>query len=325
MSNKIKVSVIMLVYNHEKYLQQAIESVIEQQVDFEYELLIGEDKSTDNSLQIIRKYEHKYPNIIKVFSREKNYGAVRNSYDLYMHSSGQYMTHLEGDDYWCDPNRMQKQVDFLEAHKEYIACAHKFHVVNKNGQVYYDRDFECQFFQDNPYTKHTFEKGLMISHGNTLLFRNIFLDNNIKTNFWMDFENIAGDYTLTALLVLNGKIYCMPEYMSCYRKVIDNNSSSFSAQQERENKRDRLFQSAIDLERILNEQYEVNCVARKKAIFASSVFKWYRDGGKRNFIVVCNIMKKSGEPIKYFVWFLYLVVSRFWKNIMGKENERISF
>lgn len=325
MEDEIKVSVIMLVYNHENYLKQAIESVIEQKVKFNYELLIGEDKSTDNSLQIIREYERKYPKIIKVFARQENYGAVKNSYDLYIHSKGQYMTHLEGDDYWTDPYRMQKQVDFLEEHTDYIACAHRFRVVDRNGETYYDRDFECQFFQGNPYTKDVFERGLMLSHGNTLLFRNIFLDEKIRTDFWTDFPNVAGDYTLTALLILNGKVYCMPEYMSCYRKVTDKNSSSFSAWQERENNRDFLFKSTIDLEQILKREYEVDCIERKKRIFASAVFKWYRDGGMRNFKVICNTIKMSKEPIKYIKWFFYLICCRFWKNLIGKKSERVNF
>lgn len=321
----IMVSVIMSVYNHEKYIEQAIKSVLEQEVDFKYELLIGEDCSTDNSLAIIRKYEERYPNIIHVFAREKNIGAQKNGYELYMSAQGKYVAILEGDDFWCCSQKMKIQVDFLEKNPDYIACAHRFKVVNENGKSYFDKDFECQFYQQNPYTKEILEQGQMLSHVNTLVFKNIFKDKTIDTDFLIKFSDISGDYTLTALLLLNGKMYCIPEYYSCYRKIVASQSFSFSSLQERNNKRDILFQNAIDLENILNQKYCINCDERKKSIFASAVFKWYREPNCWNFRVVCRIIKKSNKCIKYIWWFVYLIIYRIMLNMQGKRDQRVPF
>lgn len=323
--NEIMVSVIMPVYNHEKYLREAIESVICQKVNFAYELLIGEDKSTDNSLEIIREYEKKYPEIIRVFAREKNMGALLNGYDLYKNTRGKYITTLEGDDFWLETCKLQMQLDFLESNPEYIACAHRFRVVDQEGNGYFDRDFECQFFQDNPYTKEILEKGLMLSHVNTLMFRNIFMDNNINTDFWIEFDNSAGDYTLHALLILNGKMYFINECYSCYRKVVNKESSSFSSLQERNNKRDALYKSALDLEEILNKEYKFNCIARKKNTFASAVFKWYREKNRFNYNVIINIIKMSKKPLLYTWWFAYLFFCRLFLDLIGKKDCRVAF
>lgn len=325
MNTDIMVSVVMQVYNHEEYIRQAIESVVSQKTDFKYELLIGEDKSTDGSLEIIREYEKKYPDIIRVFAREENIGAIKNGQNLRMNSKGKYLTHLEGDDYWKDELKLQKQIDFLEKNPEYIACAHRFHVVNRIGDIYEDRDFECQFKQENPYTKEDMEKGIMLSHLNTIVFRNIFIDEKINTDFWTEFHHVAGDYTLNAILILNGKMYCLPEYMSCYRKVIDVDANSFSALQERKNTRDLLFRSVVELEEILQQTYKVECIGRKKNTFASAVFKWYRSKSKQDFKVVCNIIKMSKQRVKYTGWFLYLIVCRSWKDITGRKNQRVKF
>ena len=143
---EILVSVIMPVYNHEKYLRQAIDSVVNQRTEFKIELLIGEDYSTDQSREICREYEKKYNNIIKVFYREKNVGPLENSYDLLINMRGKYSITLEGDDYWTDMDKLQMQVDFLNSHPEYIGCCHKFCLVDQNGIPMVDRDYERQFY-----------------------------------------------------------------------------------------------------------------------------------------------------------------------------------
>ncbi|MCF6185625.1 MAG: glycosyltransferase, partial [Bacteroidales bacterium] len=113
------VSILMLTYNHEKFIAQAIESVLMQKVSFNYELIIGDDCSQDNTQKIIREYQKKHPDIIKPVLRTKNIGANNNFVDIFKKATGKYIALLEGDDYWTDPNKLQKQVDFLEANPEY--------------------------------------------------------------------------------------------------------------------------------------------------------------------------------------------------------------
>lgn len=326
MENDVMVSIITTVYNHEEYIEHAIQSVLMQKVNFQYEFLIGEDCSSDRSYEICRKYADANTDKILLFHREKNLGGKKNREDLWLRSRGKYMIHLEGDDYWTDENKLQKQVDFLESHSDYIACAHKFHVVDRYEKEYYDRDFEIQFLQDNPYSVQDFERGLMISHLNSILFRNFIRDQSIDWDFWLNRPSnvlFTGDTTLNMILVSNGKMHCLDNYMSCYRKVTDSDSSSHSARQEYNNARDKKFQGEKYLEKEFGDRIDFS--QREKNIFASAVFKWYRDGGKKNFQVVKNIIKYSEKPFLYTKWFLYLVISRFWLNHTNRKSERVNF
>lgn len=108
----------MLAYNQVKFIAQAIESVLMQQVDFDYEIVIGEDFSTDGTRALVADYQQRYPDKFRALLHEKNLGARENGMQTLTACRGQYMAVLEGDDYWNDPLKLQKQVEFLEAHPE---------------------------------------------------------------------------------------------------------------------------------------------------------------------------------------------------------------
>ncbi|WP_321425452.1 glycosyltransferase [uncultured Bacteroides sp.] len=125
MKPRVKVSVLMLTYNHEKYIADAIESVVKQQADFPFELVIGEDRSTDDTARICREYKEKYPDLIKLTINEENLGLQENFIRTYNQCSGEYMAICEGDDFWISKHKLQIQADFLDQHKEYSACFHR--------------------------------------------------------------------------------------------------------------------------------------------------------------------------------------------------------
>ncbi len=110
----------MITYNHENYITQALESILMQKCDFNFEIVIGEDCSTDKTREILLGYKIKYPKIFKLLLNEKNIGAVRNQINTLKSCSGEFIAICEGDDYWSDPFKLQKQVDFLEAHEEFV-------------------------------------------------------------------------------------------------------------------------------------------------------------------------------------------------------------
>ncbi|MBN8887375.1 MAG: glycosyltransferase [Rudaea sp.] len=109
------VSVLMVVYNHGPYLAEAIESVMSQKCDFDYELVIGEDVSSDNSREIVLGFQRRYPDRIRVVCSRRNVGAAANHYRVYVLSRGEFVAHCEGDDYWCNPCRLSGQVALLRA------------------------------------------------------------------------------------------------------------------------------------------------------------------------------------------------------------------
>ena len=119
-----KVSVCLVTYNHEKFIKQAIESVFMQKTDFDYEVVIGEDYSTDNTRKILSQYQMRYPHRIKAIFNNKNVGPVENFIRTLSTCKGKYIAYLEGDDYWTDAYKLQKQVDFLDKHPDYSLCFH---------------------------------------------------------------------------------------------------------------------------------------------------------------------------------------------------------
>ncbi len=129
----IVVSVYTLVYNHEPFLKEAIEGVVNQQCDYTIELMLGEDCSTDNSRAVISHYASLYPDIVKPIFNEKNIGYIANSIKLMKACRGKYVATMEGDDYWIDVHKIQKQVDFLEANPDYSACFCKVKYIDEQG------------------------------------------------------------------------------------------------------------------------------------------------------------------------------------------------
>ena len=111
----------MVTYNHEKFISEAIEGVLIQQTNFSFELIIANDASTDGSDKIINEFIANHPkgNLIKYFKHEKNVGMMQNFTFALGHCKGKYIALCEGDDYWTDPLKLQKQVDFLEANEDY--------------------------------------------------------------------------------------------------------------------------------------------------------------------------------------------------------------
>ncbi len=115
----MKVSIIIITYNHESFIAQAIESVLKQKTNFPFEIIIGEDCSSDKTKIIVEKYSNLHLNQIKLITSTNNVGIIANELRCLKKAQGDYICFLEGDDYWTDPYKLQKQVDFLENNPEY--------------------------------------------------------------------------------------------------------------------------------------------------------------------------------------------------------------
>lgn len=128
----MKVSVLMFVYNQEKYVAEAIESALGQKTDFSYEIVIGEDCSTDKTRNIVKDYQNRYPDTIKLVLQPNNLGLMKNFMQTLKACSGQYIAMLAGDDYWTDTGKLQKQADFLDGHPDFSLCFHNVKTIG-NG------------------------------------------------------------------------------------------------------------------------------------------------------------------------------------------------
>lgn len=137
MQQKLKVSVCMITYGHEKYIRDAIEGVLMQECDFEVELILANDCSPDKTDEIIQNILIDNPIKLKIkyFHNEKNLGMTPNFVFALQQATGKYIALCEGDDYWTDPFKLQKQVDFLEANQQAAGCFHHASLVNENDVI----------------------------------------------------------------------------------------------------------------------------------------------------------------------------------------------
>jgi glycosyltransferase involved in cell wall biosynthesis len=131
----MKLSVCLITYNHEQFIAQALESVLAQQTDFDYEIVIGDDCSTDRTRQIAFEYQQRYPDKIFLGPSEKNLGVNRNLAQTLQACRGQYIALLEGDDYWTSAVKLQRQVDFLDSYPDCATCFHAVKIFHENDST----------------------------------------------------------------------------------------------------------------------------------------------------------------------------------------------
>lgn len=224
--NEVMLSVLVPVFNHEQYIEKALDSIFMQKTSYSYEVLVGEDCSTDNTREVLKKYECQYPEKLKVFYRKQNLSHSRynNIVDLRKRAQGKYLITLEGDDFWISNNKIQRQLEFLETHPEYIAVAHNCIVVGRDGKPNGEHYPECKrhHYSFGDYLMETFP-----GQTASVMYRN-FEKNNLVDKSILEKNLIPGDRLLYFALILNGRIYCIQEAMSAYRHVTQG-GTSFSA------------------------------------------------------------------------------------------------
>ena len=129
----MKVSVAMITFNHERFVAQAIEGALMQETKFDYEIIIGEDCSTDATRDILLDYRNRYPNRIKLVLQKTNVGPKDNFADVMRQTNGQYVAFLDGDDYWISPHKLQLQSDVMDSHPEWSMCFHATNILGEDG------------------------------------------------------------------------------------------------------------------------------------------------------------------------------------------------
>jgi glycosyltransferase involved in cell wall biosynthesis len=208
------VSICCLCYNHEPYIRECLEGFMMQKTNFAFEVLIHDDASTDKSAKIIREYEVKYPDIIKpIYQIENQYskgvGVTRGF--QFPRAKGKYIAMCEGDDYWTDPYKLQKQVDFLEANEEYSFCFHDALIFNQKTAESICRIGGRKIDEAVDLKSVIIENNFPTA---SLVFRNIIDWSNIPEWFR---KTAKGDYGLVVLLAEKGIGKYIPDVMSVYR------------------------------------------------------------------------------------------------------------
>ena len=207
------VSISCLAFNHENFIREAIEGFLKQETTFSVEIVIHDDASTDETANIIREYETKYPDkIFPIYQTENQYskGVDIIQTHLFSHARGKYIAFCEGDDYWTDPLKLQKQVDFLEANPEYSGASHQSLVIFPDETNKEPRAFREHNITDIE-TEHLLNGRLF--HTASIMFRS-----EIIKKHPLPTEITSVDRALFFLLTAFGKIYFSDEVMCCYRK-----------------------------------------------------------------------------------------------------------
>jgi len=209
------VSVICLTYNHEKYISTTLDSILSQKTNFNFEIIIHNDASTDNTKNIIELYnKKKYNNIsFKIYNQTTNMYSIKKGYItnfVFSKVNGKYIAMCEGDDYWIDKNKLQKQVNLLEKYNNFSMCFNKSIIVDKNNNFV---KYHNKIKKDKIYTIYDLFKNNFISTASVMYRYNII--KNIPSNF----NNIyAFDWLLNLISASNGSFFYFNDVMSAYRR-----------------------------------------------------------------------------------------------------------
>ncbi len=262
----IKVSVLCVTYNHEQYIEQAINSILEQKTNFKFEILLNDDASTDNTTAIIRKYQQKFPEIIKpIYWSENQYSkGVVWIPNLVHHCNGKYIALCEGDDYWCDVTKLQNQADLLDNYAEYAACGHNAVIVDDNSNAYTYDVFGEYMFEKKNICKGTvnFCIDSKFAHTCTIMLRKSIFDLYLESS--VDEYNsikIPGECVISALIAANGYFFYDTKMMACYR-YITTHGGSWSAKVKNKNTTGYYYKGFVRLGKFMEKYHKVEKMCR---------------------------------------------------------------
>lgn len=301
------VSIICTVYNHEKYLRQTLEGFVTQETSFEYELLIHDDASTDNSAAIIKEYERKYPHIVKpIYQTVNQYSQGRRiSKLLISQAQGKYIAFCEGDDYWTDSKKLDKQITILEAHPEYSGSTHNQTVVMEDGTPWGDR-YQMLYRADTDEVRGTEYLVAECKFGHTastIMRKDILvgMDAEVADEFYQ--LKAHGDLSWNALMAAHGKVYHIAEDMACYRYV-PKGGTSWSARTSGQNIMYSTFVQLKDLREFIAKYYGVKITyqAYIDGLCFTAYIKYLKKPTKANRDIICSLADEAGYGLKEFMY-----------------------
>jgi glycosyltransferase involved in cell wall biosynthesis len=210
----MKLNICMITYNHEKYIEQAVRSVMMQETDFEYKLMVSDDCSTDKTREILNALENEFPGKIELILNESNIGVMPNFIAALRACRSKYIALLEGDDFWTNPGKLQMQVDILDGNPGIAYSSHNATIRFEHPNP--DKICSIPFNSRKMSTINSIDNLIneWFTHMSTIVLRSKCI-NNLPD--WM-YEVLNGDYTLALLVATQGDIYYIDKFMSTYRR-----------------------------------------------------------------------------------------------------------
>lgn len=300
------VSVKMITYNHAPFIANAIECVLKQKTNFPFELVIGEDCSTDGTREIVFEYQKKYPDIIRVITSEQNVGMKKNGYRTTKACRGKYIAFCEGDDYWHHPEKLQKQVDYLESNEECGLVYSSYDVYHPSTQKLI-KDFikyhNWEMPQNpciNDFLEGKYELGLGLLTC-TVMIRRILYEQIIEADTYLHQSGhfLMGDTQLWAEMSTMAHLHYIPVSLATH--TISDESATRSKDPK---KRLRFSISRAELYLYLFDKYKLssnNLNKYKSEWFDSSLKLAFHEGNARR----ADELKNSKESLNWSQWLRY--------------------
>lgn len=299
--SEVKLTVYCLTYNHENYIRQTLESFLGQKTKYKFKVIVHDDASTDNTQRIIKEYAERYPDIIKPILQTENQfskGVDVVKRFVLPNIEGDYIATCEGDDYWIEESKIDKQVDFLEMHSEYSACVHNSVFYNmKSGEK---KPFNSNVTREQDmHLENVIDGVTWVFHTSSVMYRKKII---FQKYDFLDSMNSVGDYPKAILMALNGKIRYFPQQMSVYRFAststswTSKNTGRFSIQNRISNEENEVEM----LQRLLDEKPEFEktvrpAIDRKEfdiCVLCGDLKKIYKDKNLRKLYKETAFKKK---------------------------------
>ena len=285
------VSVIVITYNQQEYIEMCLKSIIDQSINMEFEILVGDDASIDNTPNIIKEYVQRYPNIIKPVLRKENVGATKNLLDLINRAQGEYIAFCEGDDYWVGTVKLAEQVAFLEQDFSCFGTVHDVMVVDKVGIE--SKSHKINWIEDSKdyYSIDDFLGVGIPGHLSSLVCRKCVLENQLDFNILFCDRN-ASDKMIFLLVLAKGRIGCIHKKFSAYRFMRDTFSNNLIAKMQLSKKsycvKDMKMLNAMDFWTTKHCGIEKHFVTAQSRVLVTALFHQIK-GYDVSFFEVLNM------------------------------------
>lgn len=292
------VNVAVFTYNHSSFIRKAMDSIFMQKTKYSYNVIIGEDCSTDDTRDILMEYYEKYPDKINLILWNHNAGMDRNEIEVLKKCKGKYIAYLEGDDYWTDACKLEKQVSFMEDNEQYIGTAHNVRCVDKNGDFLH-RDYGAYpYKEDHIYDLDNVKRMELVGQTAGMVYRNIWTGFR-KENWEKYFTCEAnGDLKVSLMLGSLGKVYFFQDIMADHRRVFE--GDSWTAQAQGKDMRWIEYQMRCQIRQYMLSEFNVDLgdTIRNlaEAYYKESVVQMLRNPRKES---VCVCIKFYWEKYKY--------------------------
>ncbi len=299
------VSVHMITYNHAPYIRQAIESVLRQECDFSLELVLGEDCSRDGTREIVFEYQHRFPDIVRVVTSDENVGAKKNMYRTVKACRGKYIAFCDGDDYWHNPYKLQKQVDYLEHHPECGFVYSEFDVLRRRTNrkiTNYNRHVFGPAFKPSTEIAEIVEGRGGIIHTCTVVARKHLVETVMDSDAYLyqDDSVMMGDHQLWAEMSARAKVHFIQDSLATRCLLED------SATQNKDGMRNlRFYISLMEVNRYLCDKYKLpeHIRANAEAMRSRHMLRLAILEGNA---ALANEAKNGRKKLSFKEWLLYL-------------------